>query len=148
LPRCRPAGGGRNGPAGRSSGSAEPASGNIELLTGDNQRVAHAVAGQLEIEYRASLLPEDKIAVVRELARSDIAQERSGLMGTCVGGAFALMAAADSRIRDRVAFVCAYVPYASMWTLSLDIASATGQRDGVRNRGLSTRSRGRCTSIP
>ncbi len=66
------------------------------------------------------------------LKRPDIAPARSGLLGTCVGGAFALMAAADPRIRDRVAFVCAYAPYASMWTLARDIASATRQRDGVR----------------
>jgi Cu+-exporting ATPase len=39
----------------------------LELLTGDNERVAATVAGQLGVEYRANLLPEDKIAVVREL---------------------------------------------------------------------------------
>jgi dienelactone hydrolase len=51
--------------------------------------------------------------------------ERSGLIGTCVGGSFALMAAASPLIRDRVAFVGAFAPYASMWTFALDIASAT-----------------------
>src|SRR5207253_10096355 len=51
---------------------------------------------------------------------------------TRVGRAFAMMAAAAARIRDRVAFVCAYAPYASMWTLARDTASATRQRDGVR----------------
>jgi hypothetical protein len=66
------------------------------------------------------------------LAHSDVDAARSGLLGTCVGGAFALMAAADPRIRDRVAFVSAYAPYASMWTLARDIASATSLRDGVR----------------
>jgi hypothetical protein len=35
------------------------------------------------------------------------------------------MAAADPRVRDRVAFVSAYAPFASMWTLARDIASAT-----------------------
>jgi dienelactone hydrolase len=50
----------------------------------------------------------------RLLARPDIAPARTGLIGTCVGGAFALMAAADPRIRDRVAFVWAYAPYASI----------------------------------
>lgn len=57
---------------------------------------------------------------------------RSGLLGTCVGGAFALMAAASPCIHDRVAFVSAYAAYASMWTLARDIASATRSRDGVR----------------
>lgn len=42
---------------------------------------------------------------------------RSGLLGTCVGGAFALMAAASPLIRDRVAFIAAYAPYSSMGTV-------------------------------
>ncbi len=50
---------------------------------------------------------------------------RSGLLGTCVGGAFALMAAASPLIRDRVGFIGAYAPYSSMWTFAQDIASAT-----------------------
>jgi hypothetical protein len=66
------------------------------------------------------------------LDRPDVEPARSGLIGTCVGGAFALMAAADSHIRDRVGFVCAYAPYASMWTISRDIASASRERDGAR----------------
>jgi dienelactone hydrolase len=68
------------------------------------------------------------------LARADVDPARSGLPGTCVGGAFALMGAADERIRNRVSFVCAYAPYASMWTLARDIASATRERDGRRPR--------------
>src|SRR5436309_10273125 len=50
---------------------------------------------------------------------------RSGLLGTCVGGAFALMAGASPLIRDRVGFIGAYAPYSSMWTFARDIASAT-----------------------
>jgi P-type Cu+ transporter len=38
----------------------------IELLTGDNERTAAALAGKLGVRCRASLLPEDKIAVVKE----------------------------------------------------------------------------------
>jgi Cd2+/Zn2+-exporting ATPase/Cu+-exporting ATPase len=37
------------------------------LLTGDNERVAAAIASDLGLEYRANLLPEDKIAAVRDL---------------------------------------------------------------------------------
>ncbi|MDW8404686.1 cation-translocating P-type ATPase [Chloroflexus sp.] len=37
----------------------------IELLTGDNERTAAAIAGELGVQYRAQLLPEDKIAVVK-----------------------------------------------------------------------------------
>jgi hypothetical protein len=66
------------------------------------------------------------------LARPDIDPARSGLLGTCVGGAFALMAAASPRIRDRVALVVACAPYASMWTLARDVASASRRRDGRR----------------
>ena len=38
----------------------------IELLTGDNERVAAALAEKLGVRFRAGLLPEDKIRVVRE----------------------------------------------------------------------------------
>lgn len=38
----------------------------IELLTGDNERVASALAHQLGIGYQANLLPEDKIRLVKE----------------------------------------------------------------------------------
>lgn len=38
----------------------------IELLTGDNERTAQAIAGQLDIDYRSNLLPEDKIRIVKE----------------------------------------------------------------------------------
>lgn len=33
----------------------------IELLTGDNERMASALAGSLGVKFRANLLPEDKI---------------------------------------------------------------------------------------
>jgi Cd2+/Zn2+-exporting ATPase/Cu+-exporting ATPase len=38
----------------------------IELLTGDNERTAQAIASELGVVARAQLLPEDKIARVRE----------------------------------------------------------------------------------
>lgn len=41
----------------------------IELLTGDNERTAAALAERLGIAYRAGLLPEDKIAIVRDYQR-------------------------------------------------------------------------------
>lgn len=56
----------------------------------------------------------------------------SGLLGTCVGGAFALMAAAQPMIRGRVAFVGAFAPYASMQALAEDVATATRLHDGQR----------------
>lgn len=38
----------------------------VELLTGDNRATAAALADKLGVSFRASLLPEDKIAIVRE----------------------------------------------------------------------------------
>ncbi len=38
----------------------------VELLTGDHAQAASSLAGELGIAYRAGLLPEDKIAVVKE----------------------------------------------------------------------------------
>jgi Cd2+/Zn2+-exporting ATPase/Cu+-exporting ATPase len=38
----------------------------IELLTGDNERAAAALADRLGVRYRANLLPEDKIAIVKD----------------------------------------------------------------------------------
>jgi dienelactone hydrolase len=49
----------------------------------------------------------------------------SGLLGTCVGGSFALMASAQPRIRDRVSFVAAYAPFYSMLTLLQDAVSSS-----------------------
>jgi Cd2+/Zn2+-exporting ATPase/Cu+-exporting ATPase len=38
----------------------------IELLTGDNQHSAATLADELDIPYRAELLPEDKISIVKD----------------------------------------------------------------------------------
>jgi hypothetical protein len=64
--------------------------------------------------------------------RPDVDSGRSGLMGTCVGGSFALMAAANPLIRERVAFVAEWAGYASMWTFARDIASASRPIGGSR----------------
>ncbi|WP_164079202.1 HAD-IC family P-type ATPase, partial [Stenotrophomonas maltophilia] len=37
------------------------------MLTGDNQRTAQAIANGLGIEWRAELLPQDKLALVNEM---------------------------------------------------------------------------------
>ncbi len=59
------------------------------------------------------------------IQRPDVDPARSGLLGTCVGGSFALMAASVPLIRERVGFIGAYAPFSSMWTFAQDIASAT-----------------------
>jgi Cd2+/Zn2+-exporting ATPase/Cu+-exporting ATPase len=38
----------------------------MQLLTGDNERTASALAEKLKVEYRANLLPEDKIEILKE----------------------------------------------------------------------------------
>ncbi len=38
----------------------------IELLTGDNERTAAALAAKLGVDYRANLLPENKIEIVKQ----------------------------------------------------------------------------------
>jgi Cd2+/Zn2+-exporting ATPase/Cu+-exporting ATPase len=38
----------------------------IELLTCDNERTAATLADRLGVQYRANLLPEDKIRIVKE----------------------------------------------------------------------------------
>ncbi|EPI2104459.1 zinc/cadmium/mercury/lead-transporting ATPase [Providencia rettgeri] len=43
---------------------------NAVMLTGDTPRAASAIAGQLGMEYRAGLLPEDKVTAVMELNRN------------------------------------------------------------------------------
>ncbi len=86
------------------------------LLTGDNERVAAAIANRLGIdEYRASLMPQDKIAIVRDLQRAGhrvamigdgvndapaIAQADVGIAMGVVGSDVALEAAHVALMRD------------------------------------------------
>jgi dienelactone hydrolase len=86
---------------------------------------------------RDSRLDPDDIADIASaydylLRQPEIDAARSGLFGTCVGGAFVLMAAADERIRDHVSFVGTFAPFSSMWTLTEDIASASRELDDAR----------------
>lgn len=78
----------------------------------------------------------DDLALAYEtlLEQPYVDPSRSGFIGTCVGGSLALLAAARPRIRDRLAFISAYAPYASMWTLARDVGSATRSIDGERER--------------
>ena len=41
------------------------------MLTGDNGRTAAAIAGHLGIDHRAELMPEDKVAAIREMTAGD-----------------------------------------------------------------------------
>lgn len=85
-------------------------------------------------DYRLDPADSEGIALAydRLLAQPYVDPARSGLLGACVGGAFALLAAAQPAIRDRISYVLAYAPYASMWTLARDVASATRVRNAAR----------------
>lgn len=67
------------------------------------------------------------------LAQPNVDSERCGFLGTCVGGGFALAAAARPDIRDRVAFVTCFAPFGSLRSLALDIGSGTTEVDGIRH---------------
>ncbi|HEY1013605.1 MAG TPA: HAD-IC family P-type ATPase, partial [Herpetosiphonaceae bacterium] len=92
----------------------------ITILTGDNRRVAAALAAQLGIDARAELLPEDKIQAVRDYqARGKIvvmigdgvndapalAQADVGIAMGAAGTATALEAAHIALLRDDWALV-------------------------------------------
>ena len=64
--------------------------------------------------------------------REYVDPRRTGLGGFCVGASFALVAAADPRIRDDVAFVNAFGPYFDAETLLLQAASRSVVYDGQR----------------
>lgn len=59
------------------------------MLTGDNPRAAAAIAGELGIDYRASLLPEDKVAAVSTLNQ----QQPVAMVGDGINDAPAMKAA-------------------------------------------------------
>lgn len=64
--------------------------------------------------------------------RGYVDPDRVGLGGFCVGASFALVAAADSRIRDDVHFVNAFGPYYDARELLLQAASRSVIYDGER----------------
>ncbi len=59
------------------------------MLTGDNPRAAAAIANELGIDYRAGLMPEDKVQAVTELSR----QRRTAMIGDGINDAPAMKAA-------------------------------------------------------
>ncbi|WP_427159362.1 heavy metal translocating P-type ATPase [Aliinostoc sp. HNIBRCY26] len=62
----------------------------LVMLTGDRDRVARQIAQQVEItEYRAELLPEDKLQEIQQLRRSGVV----GMIGDGINDAPALAAA-------------------------------------------------------
>ena len=69
-------------------------------------------------------VPDNLVSAFRYLEAQDyVDSERVGLGGFCVGASFALIAAADAGINDRVHFVNALGPYYDAETLLLQAAS-------------------------
>ncbi|KEY59206.1 zinc/cadmium/mercury/lead-transporting ATPase [Serratia sp. DD3] len=59
------------------------------MLTGDNPRAAAAIASELGIDYRAGLMPEDKVRIVSELSK----QQHTAMIGDGINDAPAMKAA-------------------------------------------------------
>jgi hypothetical protein len=79
--------------------------------------------GMRDLRIEPSDVAELVAAYQALLRQPSVDPARSGFTGICIGGSFSLIAAADPAIRDRVRFVCAYAPYASMTSFAVDVAS-------------------------
>ena len=64
--------------------------------------------------------------------REFVDRDRVGIGGFCVGASFALVAAADARIRDDVSFINAFGPYYDAQDLLLQVASRSRLYQGER----------------
>ena len=92
------------------------------ILTGDNPRTAAAIAGSLGMEFRAEMMPEDKLTAIAELGRTghvmmigdginDAPALKQANIGVAMGSAtdVALETADAAILRDRVTDVAALV---------------------------------------
>jgi Zn2+/Cd2+-exporting ATPase len=92
------------------------------MLTGDNLRTAAAIAGGLGIEFQAEMMPEDKLAAIRQMGTdgyvmmigdgiNDAPALKQASVGVAMGsGTDVALETADSAIlRDRVTDVPAQI---------------------------------------
>jgi Cd2+/Zn2+-exporting ATPase len=111
------------------------------ILTGDNPRTAAAVAGSLGMEFRAEMMPEDKLTVIREFVGeggvmmigdgiNDAPALKQASVGVAMGsGTDVALETADAAIlRDRVADVPATIRLsrATMANIRQNVAIALG----------------------
>ncbi len=111
------------------------------ILTGDNPRTAAAIAGQLGMDYRAEMLPEDKLAAIRTLGETggvmmigdginDAPALKQADVGVAMGsGTDVALEVADAAIlRDRVTDVPAQIRLAraAMTNIRQNIGLALG----------------------
>ena len=77
--------------------------------------------------------PEKMVRAFEYLASQEyVDADRVGIGGFSVGGSFAMVAAANPRIRDDVHFINAFGPYFNLETLVLEAASRSVVDDGER----------------
>ncbi len=111
------------------------------MLTGDNPRMAAAIAGTLGMEFRAGMMPEDKLVAIREMGGqggvmmvgdgiNDAPALKQAGIGVAMGsGTDVALETADAAIlRDRVADVPALIRLAraTMGNIRQNIAIALG----------------------
>ncbi|PZQ52421.1 MAG: cadmium-translocating P-type ATPase [Rhodovulum sulfidophilum] len=111
------------------------------ILTGDNPRAAAAIAGELGVEFRAGMLPEDKLAAIRDMAAAegvmmigdginDAPALKQASIGVAMGsGTDVALETADAAIlRDRVTDVPAMIRLAraTMGNIHQNVAIALG----------------------
>lgn len=111
------------------------------MLTGDNARTGAAIAGMLGMAHRAQLMPDDKVAAIRDMVRQgdtlmvgDGINDAPALAAASVGVAMgsgtdvALETAAATLMRNRVADVAAMIRLAraAMRNIRQNVAIALG----------------------
>ncbi|SFY15559.1 Cd2+/Zn2+-exporting ATPase, partial [Paracoccus pantotrophus] len=111
------------------------------MLTGDNPRTAEAIAGALGMDHRAGMLPEGKLAAIRDMAAqggvmmigdgiNDAPALKQASVGVAMGsGTDVALETADAAIlRDRVADVPALIRLAraTMGNIRQNVAIALG----------------------
>ncbi len=111
------------------------------ILTGDNARTAAAIAGKMGMEFRADMMPEDKLAAVRDMAQTggvmmigdginDAPALKQASVGVAMGsGTDVALETADAAIlRDRVTDVAATIRLAraTMGNIRQNVTIALG----------------------
>jgi len=111
------------------------------ILTGDNPRTAEAIAGRLGMEFHASMMPEDKLRLIREMGASggvmmigdginDAPALKQANVGVAMGsGTDVALETADAAIlRDRVVDIPALIRLAraAMANIHQNVALALG----------------------
>nr|WP_111298548.1 heavy metal translocating P-type ATPase [Paracoccus saliphilus] len=113
----------------------------VTMLTGDNPRTAASIAGGLGLEFRAALLPQDKLTAIRNLGQggavmmigdgiNDAPALKQAAVGVAMGGGtdVALETADAAILRDRVTDVPAMIRLAraTMGNIRQNVTLALG----------------------